>query len=169
MDFNSGVCDLYSINCGFRSLKGKASIGIPPVAAHTLTSVWPSCFLRSQVCCTDYWQQNGVHVTVCLGLNFRTRPHSTLRKKKEKSKFWGRLVESVVFEKTAIESTFDRIQHWIVHFMNGILNQQKKNHFSINEYISSFKRRERLTCLDCKARYITYNLLENNTHCILFA
>ena len=29
MDFNSGVCSLYSINCGFRSLKGKASIGNP--------------------------------------------------------------------------------------------------------------------------------------------
>ena len=29
MDFNSGVCDLYSLNCGFRSLKGKASIGKP--------------------------------------------------------------------------------------------------------------------------------------------
>ena len=77
-------------------------------------------------------------------------------------------MESVVFEETAIESTFDWIKHWIVHFMNGILNQQK-NHFSIDEYISSFKRRERLTCFDCKAVYITYNLLENNTHCILFA
>ena len=39
-----------------------------------------------------------VHVTVCLGLNFRTRRHSTLRKKEEKTKFWGRLVESVVFQ-----------------------------------------------------------------------
>ena len=29
MDFNSRVCDLYSLNCGFRSLKGKASIGNP--------------------------------------------------------------------------------------------------------------------------------------------
>ena len=29
MDFNSGVCGLCSINCGFRSLKGKASIGNP--------------------------------------------------------------------------------------------------------------------------------------------
>ena len=45
-----------------------------------------SCFLRGQVCCTDYWQQNGVRGTVCLGLNFRTRPHSTLRKKEEKNK-----------------------------------------------------------------------------------
>ena len=32
----------------------------PPITAHTLTSVWPSCFLRGQVCCTDYWQQKSV-------------------------------------------------------------------------------------------------------------
>ena len=173
MDFNSGVCDLYSINCGFRSLKGQASIGNPPVAAHTLTSVWPLCFLRSQVCCPDYWQQSGVHVTVCLGLNFRTRPHSTLRKKEEKSKFWCRLVESVVFEKTAIESTFAWIQHWIVHFMNGTLTRwywiNKKTHFSINEYISSFSDGNAWPALTVKQDTSTYNLLENNTHCLLFA
>ena len=35
------------------------------ITAHwTLTSVWPSCFLRGHVCCTDYRQQNGVHATV---------------------------------------------------------------------------------------------------------
>ena len=85
----------------------KAEDRNPPITAHTLTSVRPSCFLRGQVCCTDYWQQNGVHVTVCLGLNCRTRPHSTLRKKKKKTKFCGRLLESVVFQKTVIESTFD--------------------------------------------------------------
>ena len=45
----------------------------------------------------DRWPVS-VHVTGCLGLNFRTRPHSTLRKKEEKTKFWGRLVESVVFQ-----------------------------------------------------------------------
>ena len=72
--------------------------------------------LRSQVCCTDYWQQSSVH-------------------------FWGRLVESVVFEKTVIESTFDywieaEYEYWIVHFMNGLLNQQTKS-FAINEFISS--------------------------------
>ena len=64
----------------------KAEDRNPPITAYTLTLVWPSCFLRGQVCCTDYWQQNGVHVTVCLGLNFRTRPHSTLRKKRRKNK-----------------------------------------------------------------------------------
>ena len=64
------------------------------ITAHcTLTSVWPSCFLWGQVCCTDYRQQNGVHARVSLGLNFRTRLHSTLRKKEEKRKFWGRLVD----------------------------------------------------------------------------
>ena len=106
----------------------------PPITAHTLTSVWPMCFLRGQVCCTDYWQQHGVHVTVCLGLNFRTRPHSTLREKEEKTKFWGRLVESVVFQKTVIGSTFDygieaKYEYWIVHFMNGLLSQQTKSFF----------------------------------------
>ena len=29
MDFNSGVCGLCSINCGFRNFKGKASTGDP--------------------------------------------------------------------------------------------------------------------------------------------
>jgi len=57
------------------------------ITAHcTLTSVWPSCFLRGQVCCTDYRQQNGVHATVSFGVNFGTRLHSTLRKKRRKKK-----------------------------------------------------------------------------------
>ena len=99
------------------------------ITAHTLTSVWPSCFLRGQVCCTDYWQQNGIRVTVCFGLNFRTRQHSTFRKKEEKTKFWGRLAESVVFQKTVIESTFDFIL-WMDYWIN------KQNHFSVNEFIS---------------------------------
>ena len=55
-------------------------------------------------------------------------------KKKKKTKFWGRLVESVVFQKTVIESTFDygieaKYEYWIVHFMNGLLNQQTKSFF----------------------------------------
>ena len=76
-----------------------------------------------------------MHVTVCLGLNFRTRQHSTLRKKKEEeTKFWGQLLESVIFQKTVIESTFDygieaKYDCWIVHFMNGLLNQQTKSFF----------------------------------------
>ena len=50
-------------------------------------------------------------------------------------------MESVVFQKTVIESTFDygieaKYEYWIVHFMNGLLNQQT-NHFSVNEFISS--------------------------------
>ena len=50
-------------------------------------------------------------------------------------------MESVVFEKTVIESTFDyrieaEYEYWIVHFMNGLLNQQTKS-FAINEFISS--------------------------------
>ena len=103
----------------------KAEDRNPPITAHTLTTVWPLCY-------SDYWQQNGVHVTVCLGLNFRTRPHSTLRKKEEKTKFWGRLVESVVFQKAVIESSFDywiktEYEYWIVHFMNGLLNEQTKS------------------------------------------
>ena len=112
----------------------KAEDRNPPIIAHTLTSVRPSCFLRGQVCCTDYWQQNGVHVTVFLGLNYRTRQHSTLRKKKETTKFWGPLLESVVFQKTVIESTFDyriraEYEYWIVHFMNVLLKQQTKSFF----------------------------------------
>ena len=43
-----------------------------------------------------------------------------LEKKKKK--------KSVVFQKTVIESTFDygieaKYEYWIVHFMNGLLNQ----------------------------------------------
>ena len=80
------------------------------ITAHcTLTSVWPSCFLRGQVCCTDYRQQNGVHATVSLGLNFRTRLHSTLRKKEEKRKFWGRLVDRwQAVPLQSVESKLDR-------------------------------------------------------------
>ena len=79
-------------------------------------------------------QQTGVHVTVCLALNFRTHPHLTRRKKEENTKFWGRLVESVVFQKTVIKSTFDygieaKYKYWIVHFMNGLSNQQTKSFF----------------------------------------
>ena len=56
-----------------------------------------------------------------------------LEKKKEK-KYWGRLVESIVFQKTVIKSTFDywieaEYEYWIVHFMNGLLNQQTKSFF----------------------------------------
>ena len=37
-------------------------------------------------------------------------------------------MEGVVFQKTVIESTFDygieaKNKYWIVHFMNGLLNQ----------------------------------------------
>ena len=49
-------------------------------------------------------------------------------------------MESVVFEKTVIESTFDyrieaEYEYWIVHFMNGLLNQQMKSFFH-NEFHS---------------------------------
>ena len=41
-------------------------------------------------------------------------------------------MESVVFQKIVIESTFDygieaKYEYWIVHFMNGLLNQQTKS------------------------------------------
>ena len=50
-------------------------------------------------------------------------------------------MESGIFQKTVIESTFDyrieaKCDYWIVHVMNGLLNQQTKS-FSINEFISS--------------------------------
>ena len=43
-------------------------------------------------------------------------------------------MEIVVFQKTVIESTFDygiegKYEHWIVHFMNGLLSQQTKSFF----------------------------------------
>ena len=43
-------------------------------------------------------------------------------------------MESVVFQKTVIESTFDygieaKYEYWIVRFMNGLLNQQTKSFF----------------------------------------
>ena len=57
-----------------------------------------------------------------------------LRKKEEKTKFFGRLAESVVFQKRVIESTFDygikgKYEYLIVHFMNGLLNQGTKSFF----------------------------------------
>ena len=52
----------------------KAEDRNPPITAYTLTSVRPSCFLRGQVCCTDYWQQNGVHVTVFWGFELQNSP-----------------------------------------------------------------------------------------------
>ena len=50
-------------------------------------------------------------------------------------------MESVVFQKTVIESKFDygieaEYEYWIVHFKNGLLNQQT-NHFSVNEFMNA--------------------------------
>ena len=74
---------------------------------------------------------NYEHCEILYHLN---KPHSTLRKKKRKKKFWRRFVESVVFQKTVIESTFNywikaEYEYLIVHFMNGLLNQQTKSFF----------------------------------------
>ena len=43
-------------------------------------------------------------------------------------------MESVIFKKAVIESTFDygieaKYDYWIVHFRNGLLNQQMKSFF----------------------------------------
>ena len=43
-------------------------------------------------------------------------------------------MESVVFQKTVIESPFHygieaKYEYWIVHFTNGLLNQQTKSFF----------------------------------------
>ena len=96
----------------------KAGDRNPPITAHTLTSVWLLCFLRGQVRCTDYWKQNGIHVTVFWVWTSELAHTRLLEKKKKKS---------VVFQKTVIESTFDyrieaKYEYWIVHFMNGLLN-----------------------------------------------
>ena len=42
-------------------------------------------------------------------------------------------MESVIFQKTVIEAKYE---YWIVHFMNGLLNQQTKS-FSVSDFISS--------------------------------
>ena len=64
----------------------------PPITAHTVTSVWPLCFLRGQVCCTYYWQQNGVHVTVCLGwtseLTLTRLLEKTMKKQNSEVNLW---------------------------------------------------------------------------------
>ena len=64
----------------------------PPINAHT---VWPLCFLRSgllHLLLAAKWRA----CNSLFGLNFRTHPHSTFRKKDEKTTFWGGLVESTV-------------------------------------------------------------------------
>ena len=108
----------------------------PTITTHTLTSVWPSCFLRSHICCTDYWQLNGIHVTVCLGLNFRTCPDLTFRKKRRKNKILRLTCGKCSLKKKNsnrinicllnIEAEYE---YCIVHFMNGLLNQQTKSFF----------------------------------------
>ena len=91
---------------------------------HIHWPVWPSCFLRGHICCTDYWQLNGIHVTVCLGLNFR-RKNKILR---------------LTCGKCSLKKNSNRInicllnieaeyEYCIVHFMNGLLNQQTKSFF----------------------------------------
>ena len=59
-----------------------------------------------------------------------------LLEKKEKTKFCGRFVESVVFQKTVIESTFDywikaEYEYWIVHFMNGFIESTNEIMFPL--------------------------------------
>ena len=67
------------------------------------------------------------------GFELQNSPALGLEEKEEKTKLWGRLsVESVVLQKTVIESTFDywietEYKYWIVHFMNGFLNEQTKS------------------------------------------
>ena len=43
-------------------------------------------------------------------------------------------MESVVFQKTVVESTLDygiatKYEYWVVNFMNGLLNQQTESLF----------------------------------------
>ena len=128
----------------------------PPTTAHTLTSVWSSCFLRGQVCCTDYWQQNGAHVTVCFGLNFIFHLHST-QKKRRKNKILRSTCGKSSFSKKqwlnqhlTIESRLNMNVGLFILWLDYWINKQ--NHFTINEFISSFKRKERLTCFDCNRK-----------------
>ena len=80
-----------------------------PRIAHTLTPVWLSCYLRGQVCYTDYWRQNGVHVTVS---KKRTQINIRLLNRR-----WMWTLDCSFYE-------------WIIESTNGII-------FSINEFISS--------------------------------
>ena len=64
-------------------------------------------------------------------------------------------MESVVSQKTVIESTFDygieaKYEYWIVHFMNGLLNQQNNEIIFLLMNSLVCQRQERLTCFDCK-------------------
>ena len=91
-----------------------------------------------------------------------------MEKKEEKSKFWGRLVESVVFEKQqsnqhSIGFNIGLFILWMEYWIN------EKNHFAINEYISSFSDGNAWPALTVKQDTSTYNLLENNIYCIFFA
>ena len=103
----------------------KAEDRNPPITAHTLTTVWPSC----------YWLLAAKWRTCnsLFGFELQNSPALGSEEKEEKTKFWGRLVESVtVFQKAIIESTFDywietEYEYWIVHFMNGLLNEQTKS------------------------------------------
>ena len=100
--------------------------------AHTLTSVWPSCFLRGQVCCTDYWQQNGVHVTVCLGLN---SPALNSSKKRRKNKILRSTIKKQEsnqhsFIESRLNMNIGLFILWLDYWIN------KQNHFAINEFIS---------------------------------
>ena len=119
----------------------KAKDRNPPITAHTLTSVWPSCFLRGQVCCTDYWQQGCVYATVCLSLNFRTLPHSTLRKKRENKILWS-ICGKCSFPKNSNWINFRLLnQDWIwildCSFYEWIIESTNEIIFPLNEFISS--------------------------------
>ena len=126
----------------------KAEDRNPPITAHTLTTVWPSCY-------SDYWQQNGVHVTVCLGLNFRTRPHSTLRKKRRKNKILRSTCGKCSFSKSSnridirlLNRDWIRIldcsfYEWIIEWTNKII-------FPLKNSLVHERQERLLTCFDRK-------------------
>ena len=75
------------------------------------------------------------------GFELQNSPALDPRKKEETTKFWGRLVESVVFQKTVIESTFDLMESrlnmnigLLILWMDYWINE--RNHSSVNEFIS---------------------------------
>ena len=109
-----------------------------------------SCYKRRKNCEESRWRSQRALVQpspipcliLALATNIRTykdtKPQRYKRffqncsKKEEKTKFWGWLVQSVVFQKTVIKSTFNywieaEYEYLIVHFMNGLLNQQTKS------------------------------------------
>ena len=80
----------------------------PPITAHTLTSVCAWSFLRGLVSCTDYQQQNGVHVLNSLfEFELHNSPALDSQRKRRKNEILRSTGGKCSFSKTVIKSTFN--------------------------------------------------------------